>query len=234
MRAIILGDTGSGKTLLAIDILREYAEIGFIPWSNVHLKGIDYHHIDGTDFITNTDTSKPNFILVDEVGEIARGICQYNFGQLMAQSRKSIGENQIFLMTAQVSQQTSNTMKGMVDYIIYPEILSWDSKDHRPRAIRADFYRKIPRMTRPEFEYYGKQYREVFETCDFYDTAQMIDPMEDGRFKKYLTEYEHYVDSKGMLTALSLILQEKKGLNITDSKRMARKIINARAWGLID
>lgn len=234
MRAIILGDTGSGKTALAVDYLKEYYEAKFKIWCNIPLFNIDFEVVTGTDFIEETNIQDKNFVLIDEVGEISRGLQQFNFGQLMAQSRKSIGEDQIFFMTAQVSQQSSTTMKGLVDYIIYPDILIRRKADNCPVVIKADFYRKVPRMSSPIFEFYATQHRNVEDSCKLYDTFQLVDPLEDGRFKKYLNRYEKYIDAKGVLTELATILQEKEGLNITESKRTARKIVNARTWELID
>ena len=235
MRGIILGDTGSGKTLLAIDMLLEYYGKGFKVWSNIPLNNVDYTLVTGTDFIDDVDESEANFVLIDEVGEVSRGLNQFNFGQLMAQSRKSIGENQVFLMTAQVSQQASSTMKGLVDYIIYPTILQRNLEDHnKPTILQADFYRKAPRTSRPIFDYFDTLYYNTTETCDAYNTHELVEALEDGRFKKYLTKYAEYIDSKGRVRELKLILQEKNGLNLAEAERMALKIVNSRAWGLLD
>lgn len=234
LRIGILGDTGSGKTVLAIDILREYHTFGYINWCNIPLINIENNLVKGTDFIEKVDAKKKNTVLIDEVGEVSRGINQFNFGQLMAQSRKSIGEDQLFIMTSQVSQQTSTTMKGMIDFIVYPQILSREFGTKKPIIIRADFYKKMQRTATPRFYLHSKQYRDVHSSCDYYDTNVLVDALQDGRFKKYIKEYEKYIDSEGEIKNLKLILQEKHGLNLAESERMSRKIINARKWELID
>lgn len=198
------------------------------------MKGVNYTHIDSTDFIQDVDPDERNFVLVDEVGEISRGYYQFSFAQLMAQSRKSIGEDQVFIMTAQVSQQTSATMRGMVDYIIYPEIMARHKKDKKPVFVKAHFYRKIPRMVRPTFEKEGYQMRRVYEACDFYDTFHEVSQMSDGKFKKFLKVYGEYVDSKGKIRELTTRLHKDEGLNKSDADMMARQIVNARLWGALD
>ena len=233
MRFTVLGDTGSGKTLLAVDYLKECFDKGYTVWSNIDL-GFDFNLVDSTNFTDVIDPRVRNAVLIDEVGEINTGICRYNFGQLLAQSRKSVGENQLFIMTAQVSQQASTVMKGMVDYLVYPEIIVKDGKTDKPVVVKADFYRKMQRTSIPMFSFYTSDYRNVYDSCDLYDTYQMVDALSDGRVNKYLKKYSEFISTKGTLTDLSTLLQEKEGLNIAESKRMARKIIHAVEWGLMD
>ena len=241
-RYIIFGDTGDGKTLTAVSFIVEHYLSGekWNIYSNIHLKGIDYIPIEDTAFIESLDARKNNFVFIDEVGEIGRGHYQFTFNSLVSQSRKSIGENQIFMMTTQTQNQANIVLKGMVDFFIYPNIILREGEDERPALIELDFYKKNKRSVPLSFSLCNdlipksQRFRFVYDICDYYDTLEMVEGMQDGRLYKYLELYENFIDSTREIKNLKTIINEKHGLSLSESERMARKVIFAKEWGFYD
>lgn len=236
MRMGLLGDTGSGKTVTGVDLIKEYYGLGYNIYSNIKLYNIEFEWIKDTSFIESIDNTEKNFVFVDEVGEISTGFYQFNFGQLMAQSRKSIGEDQIFCLTAQVRQQANSRIWGMVDYLFYPVILTRDKDSGKPVHVKIMVKRKIPFLDKPVFVFDRKKtmYRNVFYSCELYDTLEMVEPIRDGKEKKYLKKYSMYIGSDGELQNLKTLLHKKEGLNKSEADMIAREIIYANEWGNFD
>lgn len=238
-RFVCFGDTGDGKTLLCVDFIRDnYPE--YKVYSNIHLKEMDYVPITDTAFIDEIDPKKKNIVFIDEVGEITRGHYQFTFNSLVSQSRKSIGENQLFFMTTQTQNQASTILKGMVDFFIFPNIVQREEGTNRPIAIEVEWYEKDKRSIPLTFSEctqrlpVGLTHRIVYDTCDYYDTGEMVEGLADGRFYKYLEKYESFVGTTKNIKNLTAIINEKYGVSLSEAERNARKIIFAKEFNLWD
>ena len=62
----------------------------------------------------------------------------------------------------------------------------------------------------------------------------MVEGMQDGRLYKYLELYENFIDGTREIKNLKIIINEKHGLSLAESERMARKVIFAKEWGFYD
>lgn len=230
-RLLLLGGTGSGKTITAVDYIKEYYELGFVPYSNQELFNMDYYHIEDMNFIDDIDDNENNVVYWGEAGELGKGYYQTIMGQLIAQSRKSIGENHVFIMDGQVRQQTNSLIRGMFDYIQYPFILTRYNKV--PVHVRLLTFKRDLIKPEPTFYYVGNEYRNVYEAGFCYETKDMVNKSGDGRFKKYLKMYVEYVGTSKKIKDLTTIIHKKHGENKSDSDMFARQIIHALDWDMI-
>lgn len=230
MRCIFLGGTGSGKTVCSVKlILEQYLKSYIKPkiWSNIELKNIEYTPFTDTRQVRDMDNKDFNIVFVDEVGEMGRGFHAFSFGQLLAQSRKSVGENQLFIMTAQVKSQTNTVMRGMVDYIFFPEILTREEGSNKPHDVKLNVFVKDKFSLGSSFTMQKRPlFINVYDACECYDTYEEVNPLKDGRFLNYLSKYNKYIGTKGNIKNLTSILVANEGLNISNADRIARLIIH--------
>lgn len=243
MRICFLGDTGDSKTLSAIALLLEYYHKGFKVYSNINLKEDlkDYIHISNTNFINIIDENIKNIVLMDEIGRTTYEKGTHNavkFGDLVTQSRKSIGEDSHLLFTAQIEKQLTETLKQLSDYLIYPRVLirikdlypnttglkknmplvvQWNIKE-KMRSKEGIVYFKTRRIP-----YYPKINFPLVTKC--YNTFQMVNRIGDGMYLELKKKYPSFINTKGKLKELKVILQFKESLNIAESDRIARAII---------
>jgi len=225
MRICILGDTGDGKTLSAVDILYEYYQLGYLVYSNIHLE-IPYEKITTINFFETVDNTKKNIVLIDEIGELgkASSSTMFSFTQMLAQSRKSIGENHHLIMTTQTKHQTNPTMRGLVDYLVFPEILVRENE--KPVIVQLDWYSKIKRTYPVEFWFTHSTYRYVQKTCEMYDTMEIAKPLQNRSFEKYLKKYKKFIGTRKIKNLYVKLLTET-GLNKTENMELARQICYA-------
>jgi len=118
MRLGILGDMGSGKTLVATALNKEYHDLGYGIFANYNL-AFPFTKIDGTNFINQIPSDlddKKYVVTIDEMGLIGiNTITDQAVAQMMAQSRKSTGERSHLLLVAQIAGQLSSIIKGLMD-----------------------------------------------------------------------------------------------------------------------
>lgn len=234
MRLCFLGDTGDGKTISGVDILKEYYDLKYLVYANIHLK-FPYMFTDLINFNDIVNNQAKNIILIDEIGELGKAgsTPMFTFTTMMSQSRKSLGENHHLILTTQTKFQGNPTLRALLDYFIYSEIILKESKKNKfglqkPLIIKLDWYQKIKRTIPPEFWYSHSTYRWVYETCDLYETYEEAKPLKDMSFIKHLVKYQRFINKKNSIKNLYVLILSQEGLNKTDSKDLARKIIHAK------
>ena len=232
VRLLLLGGTGCGKTITAVDYLKEYFDLGYDIYSNIELFNMDYYLIEDMNFTEEVDDTKKNAVYWGEVGELGKGYYQTVMGQLIAQSRKSIGEEQIFIMDGQVRQQTNALIRGMFDLIQYPFILT--KFENIPVHVKLMTFQRDLIRPEPTFYYTRDDFRNVYESAFCYKTKDLVHKTGDGRSKKYIKLYAEFVGSNKKLTDLKTIIHKKHGENKSDADMIAREIVNALEWGTID
>ena len=232
MRAGVLGDTGDGKTLFVTDLMLDlHKNEDYKISCNWELKGVDYTFIDNLNFMRDIDNKEKNVIGIDELGEISTGSYMNNLVKIVSQSRKTAGEDQYMFFIAQIRGQGSTDLFSLLDFKIYPQCFNRDPINKKPKFVIADWFKKIKRSDPVRFLKYNAflhqdlRVRYVYDTCDLYTTDKVVSHMKDGRVTDYVKKYPQFIGSKGQLKNLAVILGENEGLNISESERMARKVI---------
>lgn len=231
MRILFMGNTGSGKTVASVDIILDYYKLQWDIYSSHLLQNMDYQKFDSMEIIDMVDNSRPNVVFFDEIGEISTGYYKELFAKFLAQSRKTIGEEQVIIMTSQVKQQATEQIRGLVDYIIYPRILSWHKFNKKPIHIEFTVFEKKEICFKPVFYLLNeKPIRNVYAACDYYRTKDVQQGLKQGLSKHLLEKYKSYIDSNGKLQELTTRLHKQDGYNKSDSNMIAREIIHYNVW----
>jgi hypothetical protein len=234
-RICFYGRTGFGKTLTAVYQALNYYYKGYKIYSNIHLKGEfkEYTYITNTNFTKIINNKEKNVVLIDEIGKTTntgRSHNAINFSNIVAQSRKSFGEDSHLLLTTQI-EQFLRMLEGLIDYEFFPQIVLRDEYTGKPLVLKLEIKRVIDINTgtgkRYKFIPYANTflYYGVYECCDFYDTYEEVESFGDGEYIEMQKIYKNYVGKKGKLEELANKIQFEKGKNISESKRLARAVI---------
>lgn len=225
MRFCIFGDTGSGKTLVAIYILMHYARLGFKIYSNIHLKGVDYTLIKDSHAFKNLGFEERNIVFIDELGATSttRNYHAISLQHVLAQSRKMIGEKSHMIFTAQTTQQASSLVMSFIDLIAYPTLFR-DPDTNLPMIAELDCYRKIPN-SRGYVSMPPIVINNINEACGCYDTDEQADTFKDGVLQGLKEEYKDYIGADRSLSLLADTLVFEKGKGKSEAKSLARAII---------
>ena len=248
-RICLLGDTGSGKTIVAIFMLTDYLKQRFKVYSNIKLRGIfkdKFTLISNTGFINKVDENVKNIVLLDEVGRTTYEGRTHNairLGDLVTQSRKSIGEESHLIFTTQLESQLNDVLIGLSDYIIYPNIILNHSDIYPNIKGREKFIPviiqlliKVKRRTREGYNYFKTIKKPYYLEKDFkslvtyYNTYEEVARFGDGSYITLKDKYKEYVGKESKIKELKIKLQFKDHLNISESDRVARAIV----MGLVD
>lgn len=225
MRIGLVGDTGSGKTLVMVKMLYEYHIQGYQVLSNVDLD-FSSIYVDEINIDDKTDNKTKNIVGIDEIGEEEAGKPQIKLSQLMAQSRKSIGEHSHMILTFQIEGQTRSILRGLLDCLVYPRIIL-RADDNKPIFIELEWFTKLPKLYPPKFVLFMKERINVYDFCNKYNTFQKQKPLKDLSYMKYVEQYKDYIGERKKLTKLSILIRQKEGVNKATSKEIAISIINA-------
>lgn len=225
MRCLIIGDTGEGKTLSMVALALHYYSLGYTLFANFHLKLIPFTFIDNSNFTKSLKFSEKHCVLIDEVGitTAKRNYLAINFSNLLAQSRKSIGEKSHLFMTTQSSQQINILIKGLLDYVMFPRL--YRDMNDIPQFCVLEIHEKLANS--PAFIPTKKKIlRNLDKILEYYDTSELVNPFSGSDLQNLKKKYKYYVGAIRELKNLSVLLQEKEKLGITESERTARAIIN--------
>ena len=244
MRICLLGDTGSGKTIVAIYTLVDYFKMGFKIYSNIKLTGIfkdNYTLISNTGFINIINENKKNIVLLDEVGRTTYEGRTHNavrLGDLVTQSRKSIGEESHLIFTTQLESQLNDVLIGLSDFIVYPNIILRYGNLYPHIKGREKFIPliiqlliKIKQKTKDGSTYFKTMKSPYYLEKDFkiissyYNTYEEVSRFGDGSYIVLKDKYKEYVGKERKVKELKIKLQFKDHLNISESDRVARAII---------
>lgn len=240
-RLCLTGDTGSGKTIMAVLFLLYYMQEGYKVFSNIHLKGPfenNYTLITDTNFTKVTDIEERNIVLIDEVGKTAYGGSSYNainLGHVISQSRKSTGEESHFIFTTQIEAQLNVMLKGLTDFmgrcfIIFRYGDFFDNLSKKDKNIPAiiEMFLKVRTVDNDGFTRFIPIEQPLFIEEDFkfiskcYNTYEEVKELGSGENITIKNKYQKYKDFS--LSDLAVLIQEKEGKNISESKRLARSI----------
>jgi hypothetical protein len=226
VRFSFLGNTGAGKTLLATKYIIDKYKEGYKVYCNYHLTEglIDYTYVDDLNFTKLVDNKDKNIVVIDEIGEIGRGIKKYGFERLMAQSRKSIGEEQIFIIISQVKNQQSNVLLSMIDYILKPKVLDLRI-DGKPAFLIVWVYEIKTTLSSITPKFLNKSLVDITGVCDYYNHEEILGGFKDTTNDYLLDKYKGFIGSKGMLKTLSKHLEKQEGFNKTQALEEASYII---------
>lgn len=224
----IFGDTGEGKTLLATAIILHEYKNGHKILSNIDFNKIEYQPINDAAPLMELDFNEPYTVFIDELGiTTSEGMTKATIGlsNLMAQSRKMIGEKSHLILTAQSQHQANIMIKSMLDIIAYPYLFFDEKEDGAkiPKWGYLDIFQKVKH--RDIFVNTGKKlFNNLDKVCEYYDTAQIVEKFKTGKINKLKEKYSDHIG--GNISNLKAILEEYEGLSKTDAIKYARMIVN--------
>lgn len=243
MRICLLGDTGEGKTISAIYILSDYFSKGYKVYSNIKLTGIfkgKYTLIKNTGFTEEINPHEKNIVLLDEVGRTTYEGRTHNairLGDLITQSRKSIGEYSHLLFTTQLESQLNDVLKGLSDFLIYCQIavrhgdLYGYGNEKASLPVIIKWLLKVKQRDKEGLTYFEVIDNPYYLEKDFekvsgyYNTFEEVERFGDGAYLKLKKKYKAYTGTQRSLQNLKTVLHFKENLNLAESDRIARAII---------
>lgn len=183
----VIGNIGSGKTLLLTTLAHMFYENGYYVFSNYHIdkkliKNIEYiRTIEELNKLKN-EPNKKKFFAVDEGQQdldSRASLSKYNrfITKLFLQSRKYSCH---IALTSQFFSAIDIRIRALSNFIIMPTKLYFDPFNQKPfmvRAVTTVIYQDIRYSNIPIFfPLITKDGRYI---CDFYDTLQFVDEFED-------------------------------------------------------
>lgn len=210
----IIGDIGSGKTMLMSSLGHLAYDSGTSIYANYALKKADYTPISEVDDFLNIKTPK-NLILLDELWKTAdarhsmSNLANVNWA---AESRKIGAVRTDVIWSGQLFKQLDLRIRELTQFWIEPRISAKDPITGKPLLISAEckiFHGQKATTRRFVMPTLLKTKHGVIDVCETYDTREKVQKTESESLKDayadVIKKYRTSAHKAGELKALLVI-----------------------------
>lgn len=188
---VIVGNIGSGKTLLLTYFSYLFSLDGYTIYSNYQLDKIPYQNINNVKDFLKIDTPK-NFFALDEFWLTADARRSSSFMNLVG-SRHILQSRKIkahVCITTQTIIQLDKRIRSITEYVFEPKIVKWI--DGKPFILQVKFHRLGDNNIINTI--YVPLILEDICIPDSYNTFEIVDEFDTGKLNEIENLVENYYD----------------------------------------